>query len=104
VVTMPNEPATVVLATRLVDAKDSVLQRNFTTFVVEGPSPDNPRVRVAHVPAAAVRDAHWTLKQWTVLGDRKLNGAGSGYFEYQIPWPAGVDGNDIASATFLVEA
>jgi galactose mutarotase-like enzyme len=103
-VTMPNEPATVVLATRLVDAKDSVLQRNFTTFVVEGTLPDPPNMRVARVPATAIRDGHWSLKQWTVLGDRKLNGAGSGYFEYQIPWPAGLDVNDVAGATFLVEA
>ena len=109
-VTMPSEPATVVLATRLVDAKDSVLQRNFTTFVVEGDAPTNAtladgrKVRVARVPAAAVSDARWTLKQWTVLGDRKLNGAGSGFFEYRIPWPAGLDSSDVASATFLVEA
>src|SRR5437762_2565221 len=34
-VTMPNEPATVVLATRLVGARDSVLQRNCATFLVE---------------------------------------------------------------------
>ena len=65
-VTMPNEPATVVLATRLVDARDSVLQRNFTTFVVEGDAPtraalaDGRHVRVARVPATAVHDAHWT--------------------------------------------
>ena len=111
-ITMPNEPppATLVLATRLVDAKDSVLHRNFTTFVVEGDAPavatlaDGRNVRVARVPATAARDGHWTLKQWTVLGDRKLNGAGSGFFEYQIPWPAGLDANDVASATFLVEA
>jgi aldose 1-epimerase len=103
-ITMPNEPATLVLATRLVDAKDSVLQRNFTTFVVEGTLVDGNKVRVARVPATAVRDAHWTLKQWTVLGDHKLNGAGSGFFEYQIPWPAGLDVNSVASATFLVEA
>ncbi|PYP07915.1 MAG: hypothetical protein DMD59_13755, partial [Gemmatimonadetes bacterium] len=103
-VTMPSEPATVVLATRLMDAKDSVLQRNFTTFVVEGTVADRPNVRVARVPATAVRDGHWTLKQWTVLGDRKLNGAGSGFFEYRIPWPAGLAVNDVASATFLVEA
>src|SRR6185437_12660504 len=74
-VTMPSEPATVVLATRLEDANDSVLQRNFTTFVVEGDAPtkatlaDGQKVRVARVPAAAVSDARWTLKQWTVLGD-----------------------------------
>ena len=93
---MPNEPAVVVLAVRLEDAAGTVLQRNFTTFVVEGEAPaertlaDGTRVRVAHVPATAVRDARWSLKQWTVLGDRKLNGAGSGYFEYRIPWPAGL--------------
>jgi len=102
--TMPNEPATVVLATRLVDAKDSVLQRNFTTFVVEGTRPERRTVRVSTVPATAVRSAHWTLKQWTVLGDRKLNGAGSGFFEYQIPWPAGLDSTNVTGATFIVEA
>ena len=103
-VTMPNEPATLVLATRLEDTKGTVLQRNFTTFVVEGAVADNRKMRVARVPATAVHDAHWTLKQWTVLGDRKLNGAGSGFFEYRIPWPAGLDVNDVAGATFLVEA
>jgi galactose mutarotase-like enzyme len=107
---MPNEPATAVLATALVDAKDSVLQRNFTTFVVEGEPPtaarlaDGRRVRIARVAATAIRDSHWSLKQWNVLGDHKLNGAGSGFFEYSIPWPAGLDANDVASATFLVEA
>jgi hypothetical protein len=109
-VTMPNEPAVAVLAVRLEDAAGAVLQRNFTTFVVEGDAPksgtlaDGKRVRAASVPAAAVRDARWSLKQWTVLGDRKVNGAGSGYFEYRIPWPAGLNVNDVASATFLVEA
>jgi galactose mutarotase-like enzyme len=108
--TMPTEPATLVLSTSLEDAKGAVLQRNFTTFVVEGDAPtqatltDGRKVRIARVAATAVRDARWTRKQWTVLGDRKLNGAGSGYFEYQIPWLAGLDSSDVASATFLVQA
>jgi hypothetical protein len=51
-----------------------------------------------------VRDARWTLKQWTVLDGRKLNGAGSGFFEYRIPWPVGLSASDVAGATFLVEA
>ena len=62
------------------------------------------RVRVSRVPATAVTVGHWTLKQWTVLGDHKLNGAGSGFFEYRIPWPTGLGPTDVASATFLVEA
>src|SRR6266699_7343465 len=32
-VTMPNEPAALVLATRLEDTQGAVLQRNFTTFI-----------------------------------------------------------------------
>jgi hypothetical protein len=109
-VTMPDEPAVAVLGVRLEDASGTVLQRNFTTFAVEGNAPesktlaDGHRVRIALVSAAAVRDAHWSLKQWTVLGDRKLNGAGSGFFEYRIPWPAGLSPRDVSAATFLVEA
>jgi hypothetical protein len=109
-VAMPNEPAVAVLAVRLEDAAGTVLQRNFTTFIVEGDAPatgtlaDGRRVRAARVPVTAVRDSHWSLKQWTVLGDLKLNGAGSGFFEYRIPWPAGLAISDVASATFLVEA
>ncbi|MFN2571818.1 MAG: glycoside hydrolase family 2 protein [Gemmatimonadales bacterium] len=109
-VTMPTEPAVVVLAVRLEDSAGTVLHRNFMTFVVEGPPPDTVilqdghRARVARVPAALVRDAHWSLKQWTVLGDHKLNGAGSGFFEYRIPWPAGLDPQAVATATFIVEA
>jgi hypothetical protein len=108
--TMPNEPAVAVLAVKLEDAIGTVLQRNFTTFIVEGePSAeqllsDGRRARVARVGATAVRDSHWSLKQWTVLGDRKLNGAGSGFFEYRIPWPTGLDAASVAEASFLVEA
>ena len=109
-VTMPTEPAVVVLSVRLENERGAAIQRNFTTFVVEGEPPSQTtlasgqRVRVAHVAATAVSDAHWSLKQWTVLGDRKLNGAGSGFFEYRIPWPAALDVKDVAGATFLVEA
>src|SRR5207302_5138411 len=105
-----DEPAVAVLAVRLADASGTLLQRNFTTFVIEAEAPTSAtlstgrRARVAHVPATAVHDAHWSLKQWTVLGDHKLNGAGSGFFEYRIPWPAGLAPTDVASATFLVEA
>jgi hypothetical protein len=108
-VTMPNEPAVLVLATQLVDRAGTVLQRNFTTFTVLGDLPatvtlaNGSRARVARVPAAQASDGHWSLKQWTVLGE-KLNGAGSGFFEYHIPWPAGLDARGVNGATFLVEA
>jgi len=109
-VTMPDEPATVVLSVSLEDGTGAVLHRNFTTFVVAGTPPDTVRLadgrraRIVHVPATAVRDAHWSLKQWAVLGDHKLNGAGSGYFEYVMPWPAGLDSRTVERAMFIVEA
>jgi len=108
-VMMPSEPSVSVLAVRLEDTSGTVLHRNFTTFVVPGPAPtggvteDGRRVRAARVAATSTVDSRWSLKQWTVL-DRKFDGAGSGYVEYRIPWPNDLSANDVANATFLVEA
>src|SRR5206468_1855811 len=77
--TMPNEPAVRVLGVRLEDAAATMLQRNFTTSVVEGELPSTAtltngrRVRVARVAATAPSRRHWSLKEWTVLGDHKLD-------------------------------
>ena len=110
VVTMPNEPAVAVLSTRLEDAAGTVLQRNFTTFVVEGEVPremqlaNGRRARLARVSPAAYRAARWSTKSWTVMDSLKVNGAGSGFFEYRIPWPRDLDPADVAEAVFLVQA
>ena len=109
--TMPNESAVAVLAVQLEDASGTVLHHNFTTFVVRddgGPTvvtlTDGRRARAASVPAASIANSRWSLKQWSILGGLKMDGAGSGFFEYRIPWPAGLSAKDVASATFLVEA
>ena len=109
-VTMPDEPAVVVLAVRLEDALGAPLHRNFTTFIVEGALPnevrlaDGRRARVSRVAAGAFANAEWSEKTWTVLDGLKANGAGSGYFVYRIPWPSGLRRADVASAEFIVEA
>jgi hypothetical protein len=109
-VVMPNEPAVAVLATRLEDASGSVLHRNFTTFVVEGDAPaemqlaDGRRARVSRVAAGDHADARWTGRSWKVLDGLKTNGTGAGFFEYRIPWPAGLARASVAGASFLVEA
>jgi hypothetical protein len=107
---MPAEPAVAVLALWLEDAAGNVLHRNFTTFVVEGIAPNDVRLangrraRVARVAAGGYADARWSQKTWTVLDRLKVNGAGSGYFEYRIPWPRDIALNTLESASFLVEA
>ena len=109
-VTMPNEPAVVVLALRLEDASGVVLHHNFTTFVVEDTAPatmslaDGRTARVSRVAAANYADARWTDKTWKVLDGLKVDGAGSGFFEYRIAWPAGLARGDVSEASFIVEA
>jgi hypothetical protein len=108
---MPNEDAVAILAVRLEDASGTVLHRNFTVFVVRGDETpgvvtltDGRRARIASVSAASIASSHWSLKQWSILGGEKIDGAGSGFFEYRIAWPVGLAASDVASATFLVEA
>ena len=109
-VTMPSEMSVAVLAVRLVDAKGTVLHRNFTSFVVGTDAPsrgtlaDGRHVVAARTGATNPSASAWSAKQWTVLGDRKFSAAGSGYVEYRIPWPAGLTPRDVERATFLIEA
>lgn len=109
-VTMPAEPGLAVLAVRLLDASGAVLHRNFTTFVVDGNKPTEISVgadknaRLVTVAADDYSDAVWSEKQWDVLDGLKVNGTGSGYFEYRIPWPADVSPDSVDAASFIFEA
>jgi Glycosyl hydrolases family 2, sugar binding domain/Glycosyl hydrolases family 2, TIM barrel domain len=108
-VTMPEEPAVAILAVRLEDAAGRVLQRNFCTFAVEATPPASVRLpggdsaRIIRIDPAGFDSARWSLKQWNVLGGLKVDGAGAGFFEYRVPWPARLEPEDIASASFLAE-
>ena len=39
-----------------------------------------------------------------MLGGLKVDGAGTGYFEYHVPWPKGLDENNVAGASLTFEA
>ena len=109
-VQMPNEPAVVVLATRLESAAGAVLQRNFTTFVVEGETPaavtleGGARAQAVTFNPARFSSSDWSLKQWNVMDGAKVNGAGAGFFEYRVAWPRGVQAASLSSVTLLAEA
>lgn len=108
-ITMPAEPGVVVLAVRLEDAAGAVLQRNFTTFVVEGELPAEVRLdggrqaQLVRIDPASFRAAEWSLKQWNVLDGLKVNGAGAGFFEYRVPWPRGLRPADLETVTLVAE-
>jgi len=50
------------------------------------------------------KDAKWSVKTWDALDGLKVNGAGHGYFEYRVAWPADLDPNDVAGASLVFEA
>jgi len=108
-VTMPDGPAVLVLAVRLEDRGGTVLHRNFCTFVIEGEPlqevllDDGRRARLVSIDPARFDSAAWSLKQWNVMDGLKVNGAGSGFFEYRVAWPSGVQPADVDSAFLVAE-
>ncbi len=111
-VTMPKQPGLAILAFALEKEDGVVLHRNFTTFRVgSNASPrdevvkmGSAKARVLRLDPAGFREAKWSVKQWNVLDGLKVNGAGSGYFEYRLPWPKGLNAAQISSASFVMEA
>ena len=109
-VPMPTEKAVAILSLVLTDASGAELHHNMVSFVVNAPVPaqttlaNGRKAQVLTVPVAKFSDAKWSVKQWNVLDGKKVNGAGSGYFEYRMPWPKGMAANAVESASFLVEA
>jgi hypothetical protein len=107
-VPMPGRPAVAVLRARLEDASGRVLHRNFTAFVVgQGASPRDERVdegrRVLRVDPAARSRGSWSARAWEAMDGGKQNGAGSGFFEYRLPWPKDLRAEDVTGAAFLAE-
>jgi hypothetical protein len=111
-VTMPDHPALALLTLILEDEAGSILQRNFTTFLVaNGAAPRDEKIEVEGANARVIRfapdsfkAAKWSSKQWNVMGGLKVDGAGSGYFEYRLPWPQDLNPADVAGASLIFEA
>lgn len=111
-VRMPDAPALALVTLLLEDATGFILHRNFTAFLVRDGSPARDEMvefngvsaRVLRFSPASFASTQWSRKQWNVLEGLKVNGAGSGYFEYRLPWPKDVDAADLSGATLLFEA
>lgn len=110
-VKLPEVPSVALLSVTLEDAAGSAVARNFTTFAVrDGAQPrqeavdrDGCKMRLVRVAPKDFVKAEWSLKQWNVLDGLKVNGAGKGFFEYRVAWPAGLRPEDVAAATFKAE-
>jgi hypothetical protein len=111
-VNMPEDAGLAVLALTLESASGEVMHRNFTTFLVgRGPAARSEtrtrggvEQRILRFAPASFSTAKWSQKQWQVLNGLKVNGAGSGYFEYEIAWPKEVSSERVAEVRLILEA
>jgi hypothetical protein len=110
-VQMPAKQSVAILRMSLETPSGQVLTRNFTTFnVSNGSSPrnetiqrDGKQITLLRFAPNTFTTAKWTQKQWNVLDGLKVNGAGSGFFEYQVALPAGIKADQLSSVRILAE-
>ncbi len=112
VVILPEEEGLMILSAKVKTFSGHILHRNFTTYLVKSKdiSPrselithNGKRLHVVRFKPNTFTDTRWSLKQWEVLDGLKVNGAGSGYFEYVIPWPDKVKPGELESAVCRLE-
>ncbi|MDG1572019.1 glycoside hydrolase family 2 TIM barrel-domain containing protein [Robiginitalea sp. M366] len=99
---IPDMEGLGLLAFEVRRAGGEVLHRNFVHFVVSGRNPGHKYTRIAARPLEYTQ-SQWSGKQWDVLEGKKLNGAGSGYFEYTFSLPEGFNPDQADQAYFLAE-
>lgn len=85
-VQIPSVAGTGNLQLALKDSKGEILQRNFMLFEIESTEPLDKTDIVSFAPNSFA-SSEWSKKEWEVLDGLKVNGAGKGYFEYEVPLP-----------------
>jgi hypothetical protein len=103
-VKMPGKPGLALLRLTLEDASGKALHHNFVTFVVEGEAASDQKQKVVSFKPSSFTSQQWSRKQWNVLDGLKVNGAGSGYFEYQVRIPENIDVASVGSLALIFEA
>lgn len=80
-----------------------ILHKNFVHIVTTN-GKELPGTEVFSVSASDYSDSQWSKKTWDVLNGKKVNGAGSGYFEYTIRVPDDISVTSASEVYFIVEA
>ncbi len=100
---MPAIAGLGILTLRLKDENGNLLHSNFMHVVVKSDK-NKEQVTILEVKPTAFTKSEWSLKSWNVLDGLKVNGAGKGFFEYQIPISKGLSISEIKNAYVLFEA
>jgi hypothetical protein len=109
---MPEEPGLALLRLVLEDAAGKTLHHNFVCFVVQNDKKSlsdtillhNKQARLIKFSPSSFTHSNWSLKQWNVFDSLKVNGAGYGYFDYQVSVPENLETDNVACASLVLEA
>ncbi len=96
---LPETPGLYHLTLRLRDKNAYIYHLNFTSFLVEAEQDQ----LFTFSPDSFVEES-WTLRQWNILDGLKVNGAGSGFFAYDVDLPSSLDLEQVESVTLVFEA
>ncbi|MBK7653479.1 MAG: hypothetical protein IPJ20_25915 [Flammeovirgaceae bacterium] len=100
-VEMPTVAGLSILTLQMEDLNGKVLHHNFVHFEVISET-SLPKTKILSVAPADFTKATWSAKQWNVLDGFKVNGAGSGFFEYSIAIDKSTNFNSIKEAFILL--
>lgn len=99
---MPEMAGLACLKLSLSDGDGNILHRNFKHFeVLSGHMPAD--TRIVSVSPEEFSDEQWSLKQWNVLEGKKVNGAGTGFFEYTFKLPENIEPRKLREVYILME-
>ena len=98
-VQLPGWSGLVICAFQLLDKDNELLHSNFKAYRLE--DGDNDEIAVTFAPNS-FSDQSWSLKQWEILDGLKVNGAGHGFFDFEIALPE-LDDASFTKATLLAE-
>ena len=100
---VPDLPGLGIVKLTLKDIDGHILHHNFIHFVVQS-SQSKPNITILEVQPKDFKKSSWSQKSWTVLDGLKINGTGSGYFEYEIPVSDAINISGLKEAYVLFEA
>ena len=100
--TAPDREGVGLLSFEVRTAAGAVLSRNFMFLIVHSDTPV-PGVGWVSLPPRDYSASNWSGRTWEVLGGKKVNGAGSGFFEYRFRLPDDLNPEKAGSVYFLAE-
>jgi hypothetical protein len=108
---MPSVRGLAILSIIVEDASGKVHHHNFTTFSVgKGTSEreeilneDGKIMKVVRFAPDSYKSQSWSVSQWNILDGLKVDGAGFGYFEYEVKIPQGITASNTDEITLIAE-